>query len=657
MNRENAKQMIREHVSMDDYLVKSKSGLYQCPFCNSGTGVHKTGAFKLYPAAHTFYCFACQKRGDVMDLFMEKYNVDFNTALYSLAQEVGITIDDGGIPNPPAATSMNNPKAVAKTTPASDISDYTDYYMKCTENLDNPAASSYLSSRGISKETAIKYGLGFDEFSDPASAPGGNGQAKYPAPRIIIPTSRDHYIGRAINPDMAPAYQKMNVKGSTPGIFNENVLYDPAIKEIFVTEGAFDALSLIEARGTAVAINSTSNVPKLLKKLKSHPTAAHLFLCLDNDAAGNKATNELAAGLQQLDIGYDIVSMSGTYKDPNERLLNERMGLEADVFHTLKAFRKPDNVFDYINFKMVEDIKAFKDVVWSGYKNLDDKTNGLYSGLYVLAAISSLGKTTYAAQMADQIAAKGKDVLYFSLEQSKLEVVSKSIARITAQHDLKTAVSSLSIRRGYLPDRVLAASDEYMDMVSDHISIIEGNFSCDVSYVRNYIQTYIYRTGEKPVVFIDYLQILQPMTDNKGKQPTAKEAMDMVVTELKKVSREFGLAIFAISSVNRANYLYPISFESLKESGLIEYSADVVYGLQLQCLKDPAFTKLDITEKRERIEQEKAAIPRKVELVCLKNRYGISSFNCYYDFYPDKDLFVPTEEPTPRIQKSGEKMW
>ncbi len=69
----------------------------------------------------------------------------------------------------------------------------------------------------------------------------------------------------------------------------------------------------------------------------------------------------------------------------------------------------------------------------------------LYPGLYVIGAISSLGKTTFANQMADQIAEQGKSVLYISLEQSSLELTAKSISRITRELNWKTARTAMEI--------------------------------------------------------------------------------------------------------------------------------------------------------------------------------------------------------------------
>ena len=65
-----------------------------------------------------------------------------------------------------------------------------------------------------------------------------------------------------------------------------------------------------------------------------------------------------------------------------------------------------------------------------------------------MGGISSVGKTTFISQLADQMAAAGEHVLFFSMEQSRLEMVSKSLARRTAMLDVPTALTSLQIRTG-----------------------------------------------------------------------------------------------------------------------------------------------------------------------------------------------------------------
>ena len=697
MNREDAKQEIRRRVRITDYLEKSKSGLYCCPFCGSGHGTHKTGAVKYYPETNTICCFgACEKKSyDVFDIYMNHYGADYNTALQMLAGEIGIEIDpyrpdgaadqrearqDKAVQAPQGDFKQQDDKNTIQEQKAPENgaqertegkADYTEYYQLCKGRLNSPEAVSYLSARGISVNTAAAYWIGFDPAADLANAPGGQGKNKFPCPRIIIPTTTGHYIGRSISPDTERPFQKMNVKGGSPRIFNRQALYAQDVREVFITEGAFDALSVIEAGAAAVALNSTSNADALIKQIQQKKTAAILIISLDNDESGSSATQTLIDGFKLLNQPHIVANISGKYKDPNEALTKDREGFIGTIRKLQnQTAARPDNVSAYIDNIMQRDIDRMRGAEErkTGFERLDEMSGGLYPGLYVIAATSSLGKTTFSHQIADNLAIAGNEVLFFSMEQSRLELVTKSIARITAQEYIIKAVTSLSVRKGYFPDNVKAAISKYKSGVADRLSIIEGNFNCNISFIGEYVRKYIKKNQCKPIIVIDYLQILQPAEDNK--HMTTKETVDSTVTELKRISREHDITVFIISSVNRANYLTPIDFESLKESGGIEYTADVIWGLQLQCLNEPLFSEANkIKEKRLRIRQEKAAEPRKIELLCLKNRYGVANYSCGFDYYPKYDLFVQTTpgefnpyygenpfEETEPVKKAGRKL-
>lgn len=305
---------------------------------------------------------------------------------------------------------------------------------------------------------------------------------------------------------------------------------------------------------------------------------------------------------------------------------------------------KPHSMSQYINSVLFADIERMKAAGSrkTGFPVLDKLSNGLYAGLYVIAATSSLGKTTLALQVADNLAAAGHDILFFSLEQSRLELITKSFSRLLKQ-EKNESVSSLTLRTGADPDNLQDAAKLYKSKIGDHMNVIEGNFGCNIDFIKAYIKEYISKNESNPIVFVDYLQILQPSAEVKAS--TTRESIDQTVTALKRLSRDYGLTVFIISSVNRANYMQPIDFESLKESGGIEYTADVVWGLQLQCLDEEKFTKQNnLKEKRDRIKEAKAESPRQIKLVCLKNRYGISNFDCDFAYYPECDLYTQETE-------------
>lgn len=298
---------------------------------------------------------------------------------------------------------------------------------------------------------------------------------------------------------------------------------------------------------------------------------------------------------------------------------------------------KASNMKTYLHDVMPGDMAEFLagGKTKTGYENLDALTN-LYPGLYVIGAISSLGKTTFIHQMSDQLAEAGEHVLYFSLEQSTLELASKSLSRIMAKKNMMNALTSLQIRKNGTDNRVADAIATY-DTFANNVTIVECSFCATIDDIENYVNDYISKMKVKPVVVIDYLQVIQ----SNDPRLSTKDLVDKHVRRLKQLQESHKIAVIVISSLNRQNYLTQIDYESFKESGGIEYTADVVWGLQLEVLHDDIFdSQAKINEKRQKVKQAKAAIPRRIELVCLKNRFGMSSYSCMFNYYPQFDYFM-----------------
>ena len=124
---------------------------------------------------------------------------------------------------------------------------------------------------------------------------------------------------------------------------------------------------------------------------------------------------------------------------------------------------------------------------------------------------------------------------------------------------------------------------------------------------------------------IDYVQILRPI----DQRMSDKQAVDYNVMELKRISRDFKIPIIGISSLNRMSYTQAISMTSFKESGAIEYSSDVLIGLQLAGAGEQGFD-VDIAKRRD---------PRLIELVVLKNRNGSTGVKIGYTFIAKFNIF------------------
>jgi len=172
---------------------------------------------------------------------------------------------------------------------------------------------------------------------------------------------------------------------------------------------------------------------------------------------------------------------------------------------------------------------------------------------------------------------------------------------------------------------------------SKHLYITEGIGDIGVKAIRESINKFIQSERPYPVVFIDYVQILSPFNEKFND----KQNMDKNILELKRISRDYDIPIIAISSFNRNSYLSEVSFESFKESGAIEYSSDVLIGMQLKVDRTgwSAESKTNHDEKRQKINEAKIKYPREVELVILKNRMYKAWDKVAFDYYTHYDYF------------------
>lgn len=639
MTRDEARNEIRARYA--EYLEPAKKrGTYICPLCGNGTGSTGDG-LAIDPHGDRLHlkCFnpRCNFYGDLIELYQQQHGCTQQEAFSGLYSYFNISIDE--YTAEPQRQPQRAQKAPQEVQYMQEVQkDYTEYYRECKARISDPAAAEYLALRGLSPELAHRFWIGFDPaWRSPAAIERGKNPPS--SPRLIIPTSTSSYIARDTRPDVKD-YAKM--KEGEVQLFNTRDLYNADDRPVFITEGEIDALSIIEAGGLATALGSAANYKMLVDLLRDKRTNNTLILSLDNDDAGRKTSRELAAALQGLNISYISADIAAGYKDPNEALTADREAFTRAIRAAERqTAAKPDSMADYISRAFNEDVERFKtaSIRKTGLPNLDKVAGGIYPGLYVMGAISALGKTTLIHQIADQMAGAGEHVLFFSLEQSRFEMASKSLARITAYRNIRSAVSSLDIRKGNITLAVQEAQKVYAKMIAPRMSIIEGNFNCNISFIGDYVARYIKKNGRKPVVIVDYLQILDGMADQRQ---TTRDLVDTNVRELKRMSRNYDIPVIVISSLNRTNYLAPVDFESFKESGGIEYTADVVWGLQLDVMNDPLFDKdRHIKEKHEMVRNAKKENPRKIQLLCLKNRYGISSYTADFLYYPANDYFKP----------------
>lgn len=339
----------------------------------------------------------------------------------------------------------------------------------------------------------------------------------------------------------------------------------------------------------------------------------------------------------------------------------------------VNVYRNPDNKFQ--NF-LDALRKSHAPLISSGLPSLNKALNGgLDVQLYVLGAPSSIGKTTFALQLADHIAAQQNYVLYFALEMSANQLYAKTLNRLSYidsnygvnySDELPTPDVS-TILHGSLKKTwpkgsntllILSKALEQSGDLSQYKRIYD-DYDLQrptISQIKKYVTEFVIHNPIKPVVIIDYLQLIQSEPENS--RETDKQRITNAIVQLKALSRAYHIPIVVISSFNRSAYNdVNADMTAFKESGDIDYSAEVLMTLNydfsktkidnVEGMHDKGFkgktvqqwlneTKGDV---REAFNIAKRQTTRYITLNILKNRFGAIPAPTTLITKPQHDIF------------------
>lgn len=587
------------------------------------------------------------------------------------------------------ASGTDYSKVSAETTSEADSAkvapDYSEgrakhrqYIAECARRMaeePNEQILSYLSARGITHDEAVTLGIGYD--LNPVHGWQDDGGNWHRSPRIVLPWlgSDFYHIDRAID-DHADKL-KYDKPPSTPDekhpleeCVGGQPLYNPDAFDceyVVVVEGVLDAIAIQLCGYNAVALGGTGTNDFVNEAVaRKYGGVVIDMLDCDGDAPtdsakgskGRGAGADLVALLEKNDVmvlsraEYDVNEADkygGAYKDAGEYFADSRDGLtlmleymkacasdkkqgakEAGYREAMRRFnvKKPSIVA-----RDVLDLNGVYEPIPTGIQSLDKALDGgLNLGeLTIFGAVSSYGKTTIAVQVADHLASKGQPVLFVSVEQSAKEIVAKSLSRLVYTENLTgwnvatpSEIISLKARKawGDGQNAVLTSAVECYDrLIAPNMLILEGIKRPSVKDIRQFASMMEDYNGKAPVIFIDYLQLLAPLSERYDD----KKNVDVNVSELRMLARDFNTHVWAISSLNRDSYKGVICMDSFKESGGIEFGADLLLGLQP---RDMAAHMDGVAENKRKREAEKftrankSKIERDCELVVLKRRNG-----------------------------------
>ena len=241
----------------------------------------------------------------------------------------------------------------------------------------------------------------------------------------------------------------------------------------------------------------------------------------------------------------------------------------------------------------------------TGYKELDDTTNGLQRGdLIILAARPSMGKTAFALNLALNAAQLQIDqaVAVFSLEMPAEQLIQRMMST-------KSEVDGMKIRSGFLNnDEMNSLAEAATEMRAMKI-YIDDTPGVRVSEIFSKCRKLNAEQGLSLVV-IDYIQLI---TGNGKNSDNRQQEVSEISRSLKALARELKVPVIALSQLSRKveerTEKIPM-LSDLRESGAIEQDADIVMFLY----REAYYAKLK--DKDESVTNES------VDVIIAKHRNG-----------------------------------
>lgn len=205
----------------------------------------------------------------------------------------------------------------------------------------------------------------------------------------------------------------------------------------------------------------------------------------------------------------------------------------------------------------------------TGFKDLDRICFGLQnSDLIVIAARPSMGKTTLALNMAQQIAVHDKKpTAFFSMEMSKDQLAQRLLCA-------ESQIDAQNMRSGFLSQEEWHKLTRAVGPLSESPLYIDDSASLSVMEVRAKARRLKAEKGLE-AVFVDYLQLMRGFSRFESRQQELSE----ISRALKALAKELNIPVVALSQLSRAVEKRPERrpiLSDLMESGGIEANADLV---------------------------------------------------------------------------------
>jgi replicative DNA helicase len=350
----------------------------------------------------------------------------------------------------------------------------------------------------------------------------------------------------------------------------EHQLLFRAMGALAEADQPLDVVTLAEELERRGELNDVGGMPYLGALANDTPTAA-------NVAAYANIVREQSVVRQLIKVGNRIADAGFR---PEGRKVHQLLDeAENQVFQIAEQQAKGRAGFRPINKLLTETVNRIEELfasdthltgVSTGFNDFDDKTSGLQkSDLIIVAGRPSMGKTTFAMNVAENVAiSSGLPVAIFSMEMPGEALTMRMISSLGR-------INQQAVRSGKLDDddwpRVMSA----VSLLNNAQLFIDDTPALTPTEVRARCRRLMKEAGQLGLIVIDYLQLMQAPDSGENR---ATE-ISAISRGLKALAKELNVPVVALSQLNRSLEQRPNKrpvMSDLRESGAIEQDADLI---------------------------------------------------------------------------------
>ncbi len=329
----------------------------------------------------------------------------------------------------------------------------------------------------------------------------------------------------------------------------EHQLIFVAVESLADDQKPFDVVTLSEELERRGCLDEAGGMAYIGTLAKDTPSAANISAYAD-------IVREHSVKRQLIRVGTDIAD-SG-FRSEGMKVAELLDNAERQVFEIAEQQSKGQNGFQKITG------------ISTGFTDLDEMTSGLQkSDLIIVAGRPSMGKTTFAMNLAENVAIQsGMPVAVFSLEMPGEQLVMRMLSSLGR-------IDQSRLRTGKLHEDEWPRLTSAVSILHESNLHIDDTASLTPTEIRARSRRLMREHGQLGLIVIDYLQLMQA----PGAGNNRTEEISMISRSLKALAKELNVPVIALSQLNRNLEQRPNKRpvnSDLRESGSIEQDADII---------------------------------------------------------------------------------